>query len=732
MRNICLSLVLLQFVPLAARPWQDDEEKPQTPPDVRLVLSVRGDRSTFRIGEVIPLELAFASRAAKKYQIDKATYDRSGRLGAETWTVQPNGGFDDPLAVYYGAFNAFIGGGLRGIDVLSEKPVVIQAELNEWVRFKQPGRYRVTAASSRVSRLDAPFRARTIAVTSNEVNITIMPASAEWQQGALQSALAILDGPKPSDAYRDATKVLRYLGSEAAARELARRMRGPDEPFEFMFGLVGSPAKDAGLDEMQDLLVSAGFPVTNLFLRTMSVLAVTPGGSDLPAQREGLEARFRQDLIAALGSKQGEALAISANTVAEEAAMRSQEFPADVKRKLSEALVNGFDHLPPRMQHNLIEYRWRALDHDVMLPLLRKVAQRYQDFPQLREMNAFESNNASAAALRYWYEVDPAGAGAAVLQEITRPKPRFNGDVLGMLPERELPEVDRPLIEHLQESEDLDSLGNVASLIHRYASGAIEPEVAAYLDERIGKMACAIEEPLLAYLVKQDPDTAASRVAAAMAAREQTGCFHVLLAEIGKLESAPVLEQAAIAALDDADPQVVSSAATYLGEHGGAAAEEVLWTHLSAWSQRWMGRGEEMRYAPGGDMERVNQGGAGNSMMEALATAQGWLASEVKLRRLIQLGVGPEQRQQAENYLREWQNRPWSIQFIGLTNGRFLVNIAQYRAPSLEAAKEKLRQFPHGSAFRWSPTKQDGEEKVLQELSKFAAASGIEITKNPE
>jgi hypothetical protein len=731
MRNICFSLALLQFVPLAAWPWQDGEEQPQTAADVRLVLSVRGDRSTFRIGEVIPLELAFTSSSPKKYQIDKATYDRSGRLGLETWAIQPDGGFDDPLAIYFGSFSAFIGGGLRGFEVLSDKPVVIQAELNEWVRFKQAGRYRVTATSGRVSRLDSS-RWRGVSVTSNEVELTIIPASAAWQERTLEHALAGLDGPKQADAYRDATKLLRYLGSEAAAREIARRMRGPDESSEFMFGLVGSPAKDAGLDEMQDLLASAGFPVTNLFLRTMSVLAVTPGGSDPPAQREALEARFRQDLIAAMGAKQGEALAISANSIVEEAAMRSQELPADVKCKLSEALVAGFDHLPPRMQHNLIEYRWRALDHEAMLPLLRKVAQRYQDFPQLREMNAFESNNASGAALRYWYEIDPAGARPAVLQEITRPKPRFNGEVLGMLPDRELPETDRPLIEHLQECDDFDGMGNLASLIHRYASAAIEPEVTGYLDENSGKLACAAVEPLLAYLVKHDPESARPRLAAAMAAREHTGCYHFLLAEVGRLESGPVLEQAAIKALDDSDPEVVETAATYLGEHGSAAAEDVLWTHLSAWSRQWMGREAEFRLVPGGDMAGVNQAGAETNMIQALATGMGWIRSDAKLRRLLELSVGPQQRQQVENYTREWQSRPWRIQFIGLPAGKFQIHIVDYQCASLEAAENKLKQFPRGTAFDWWPSRQDGEEKAMQELSKFAAEHGIDVIKKTQ
>src|SRR5436190_1491768 len=46
----------------------------------------RGGQVSFRVGEVIPLELSFSSAAPKTYQLDMAGYDRSGRLNAERFT----------------------------------------------------------------------------------------------------------------------------------------------------------------------------------------------------------------------------------------------------------------------------------------------------------------------------------------------------------------------------------------------------------------------------------------------------------------------------------------------------------------------------------------------------------------------------------------------------------------------------------------------------------------------
>src|SRR5579862_5752227 len=299
--------------------------------DLQFTLRVDGDRSTFRIGEVIPVSLSFTSSSPQKYRVDMATYDRSGRLGAEIWAVEPQPGWDDPLFRYFHSFMGFIGGGLRGIEVLSAKPSVIRLELNEWVRFRQAGEYRVAATSSRVSKMNGQMMGTGVEVASNELVLNIVPATAEWQQQTLAAALAGM-AQSDQEAHRKAVKTLRYLGTEAAARAMARRLAQPDDAWDFGFGLIGSPAGEAALEEMKTLLAAPDFPVTDHFLRTMSVVALPADSTVLPGERDKLETRFREELIAALETKQGAALAISADTIVEEAAMRSRELAPDLKR----------------------------------------------------------------------------------------------------------------------------------------------------------------------------------------------------------------------------------------------------------------------------------------------------------------------------------------------------------------------------------------------------------------
>jgi len=733
-RTTLFALTLFPAMVLSANPGPS---APETPPsDVKLTVVIRGGQSTFRIGEIVPLELLFTSTAPGKYQVDNASYDRSGRLRLETFAVEPERGWDDPLDAYFHSFQGFLGGGLRGSSVLSTQPTTIRLDLNEWIRFNTPGNYRITIASGRVSRIHGPDGERGIRVTSNTVGVTVVSATTEWQAAKLKAAVTMLDATEATsntwigtqNPQEQAVKILRYLGSPAAARELARHLTDTKWSWDITAGLVGSPAKNTGLDEMKRLLVDPNFPVTDRFLMTMSVIEVPDdAGEARPAERDKAEQQFRQLLASAIDDKRGSARAVSAKTIVEEAAIRSRELPPDLKRKLTRELIADFDKLPLEKQAELIQYRWSALDHEEMLPLIRTIARRYHDFRELRKMAAYQFNQMSGTALTYWYEMEPEKARPVVVQEIVRPKPRFGSSVLGILPDKSLPEVEGVLVDHLRSDNQFEVNGNIASLIARYGTLTIEGPVTGYLDPMLGKMACSVQEPLLAYILKVDPEGARPRIESAMAARGQgfSACNHMLLPEIAKLQNDKILEEAAGKALEDPDPQVVQSAATYLAKYGSAEAEDLLWARFVTWSTNWKGHESDLLYALDQSMDGVYQAGAGLNLMQALATGQGWLADETKLRRLIDLSVGA-QKEQAEAYLNLWRTRPWAIVFIPFGEGEF--RIAQYDEGSLAAAKEKLGQFPRGSSFVWEGSLSDGrEKKAFEELLRFAEDNGLRL-----
>jgi hypothetical protein len=347
-------------------------------------------------------------------------------------------------------------------------------------------------------------------------------------------------------------------------------------------------------------------------------------------------------------------------------------------------------------------------------------------------MNADASLQLAAAALQRWYELDPAGARPAIIAEISRPRPRFDARVLGMLPEETLPEVDFALAEHLAASHDLDGESHLASLIARYGTAAILPQVTEKLDPKIGKWACAIQDPLLAYVLRVNPVEARPRIEQAIAARGEdfSACNHGLFQDISEIHSDPVLEEIGIKSLNDPDPEVVMTAATMLGKFGSAAAEPALWQRYASWCARWAGHESQLDITFGDhDEEKTDQLGLGENLMSALTTGKSWLSDKSRIQRLSLTKVRRIQRR-LDQYLKIWEAPSLTIS-IRHSPGPypFHAQVAQYDFQTLDALKEKLAQFPSGTKFQVniSPAGSSAGDQTLSELRTFLSSRGMSV-----
>ena len=592
-------------------------------------------KTKFRAGELIPLDLQFTSATSDRYQINLATYDRSGRMSYEQFLLDPKEGTSDPLELYFNSAWGFLGGGLTGFKLLSTSPTSIHLDLNEWVRFDLPGTYRLTVISRRVSdtrATDYPQNAG-IELKSNPIELQISAADAAWQQTELKHIVEALNRPSSSvgdmrnDPREAARKGLRYLGSEEAARELAKRLRGDDDHADrdYMFGLVGSPHRDAGVEQMKELLQDPEFPVCDLFLTTLSILpldAKEPPGSLRKETDENLKA-FRQRLVSALPNKRGRALAVSLDTAM--AGMGPQMAP-ELKSKLVPQLIETFPTLPVSKQVGWLQYRWQEVKDPKWLPVLRALALKYEDFPELREMHAYESLQLSAAALTRWYELDPEWARGAVIAE------------------------------HLLAADNYEIEGNLASLLFRYADGAVLPDVLKEFKKKEGNWAGDTLFQLLAYLLKVDPQTAPPLLEREAAVRcpPGSGCAYTILTTLGGLHNSSILEELALKTLWDPDPSPAIDAVDYLGKYGSPNAEQALWSRYEAWSREWSGRAEKLRFVATGKNPHLWDANLGQSLARALASGTDWLSDESKLRRIQALGVGANIQGDAEQALQAW------------------------------------------------------------------------------
>lgn len=708
------------------------QSTPPVDPNVVLKVAIANDQRQFRMGETLPLQLSYSSPVKNHYQLNTAQSDRSGRMCYEQFNISPSEGSVDPLP------NIGSLGGLMTFKFLTTEPWTIKLNLNEWVRFTHPGEYRLTVSSNRVEVRNPSSPSGTSAVTarSNEITLRIVKADPVWQKRIFNEAVAKLDAAPPREsnqseqyetARRQALETLRFLGTAEATRELVKRMRGQDSgglDYVCMLGIISSPERSVARTALEEALADPDHPIDNNFLYTLRTVS-----SDTNANWREAQQRVLEQLLTTLSAKRGKALSVSLSTALSEA-WDLNALPQPTTEKLMAQLVSLFDKLSLNEQNTLLSFRWEKIKSPALLPIVKRYAQSYRDFPEMRAEPASESLQLSGTALRRWYELDPAGARSAIINEISRPRPRYDARVLGLLPDKTLPEVDFVLAENFRASDDFDSKSNLASLIARYATDAILPQVIEQLDPKIGKWACNIQDPLLAYVLRVSPASARTLIEKALAARgeEFSACNHELFQIVSEIHYDPILEDIAIESLNDPDPEVAQTAATMLGEFGSPAAESALLKRYASWSEQWTGREPQLdRIFSDGLNDDSYQLNLGLNLTRALGAGKAWLTDKAALQRLAQQTKVRRVRQQLEGYVKLWEDEPLTIRIDSSSFG-FHAHVVQYEFQSVAALKEKLAQFASGTRFAITiSTTGSSASETAAELRSFLITHGMSV-----
>ncbi|HZS08699.1 MAG TPA: HEAT repeat domain-containing protein [Blastocatellia bacterium] len=721
-----------QELPESAFESQHREASSKNPEGVSFTLRLRDGKKQFRQGEVIRLELGFASSMPRTYRMSTASYDRSGRLEMDKFHLEPDEGLADPLYDHFHPGFGFMGGGLSSIHDLKTEPYLINYELNEWFRFDRPGRYRLYITSPRVGRIKAgeQYKVDSLTVTSNVIEFEVLPAEPEWLEKEFQRAVQILDDKSNQAVRRDACHILRYLGSEAAAGEMIRRLGDDDAEcgFDYYAGLVGSPQRNFVLNELEKQIASPTQPVSGGYLHLLSLLVLTSQHPIPPAiaadekywrRRQDaygeIQKRHQEKLAAAVAQKIGRAKAISVQTLLEQGWDRSR------LRGLLPEIASIFEDLPRDRQRQMLEYGWKQIASPALLPILRRFYEKpSQDDRYLREV-----------ALRRIYELAPEEGRRLIIAEMQSPRPGVGMSALTILPDEALPELDQILADRLEQGGEMDI---ISGLIERYATSAVSPRVRAFYEEKAGKWACTIQANLLAYLLRTDPESGAQLVRGALQARskEDTGCWTNTLGEIGRLHTCPELEKVAIASLDDPNPEVVRNAIELLGRYGSAEAEEPLWRCFEKWHREWGGRVAELTNYTLNESRQLAGRQLETSLWQALISSPGWLADPKKLVPVQQLCLSDEARQQVGTAIERWAGEI-HIAFAPGADKWGYVEVAQYTLNSPDDLKRKLTQFPKGTVFKWQPFNQgqqeEEKEKLFSELKSFLEARGMKLNR---
>ncbi len=119
----------------------------------------------------------------------------------------------------------------------------------------------------------------------------------------------------------------------------------------------------------------------------------------------------------------------------------------------------------------------------------------------------------------------------------------------------------------------------LASLLVRFGTGAVLPQVESKLDAKVGRWACAPQAAALAYVVKFDSEAARPLLKRAIDARGEgmTACNHSLFQDVVAQTFSPALTEAALGTLEDSDQEVTNDALIYLTNYGDKATEQPIW-----------------------------------------------------------------------------------------------------------------------------------------------------------
>lgn len=732
-------VLLLLFMPAWAA-QNDPCSASSSVTDAQLSLALKGERTVFQEGEIIPLILSFTASTEKRYWADVRSYDRSGRLETESYCVEPE--VPDPLESYFKGGGG-MGGGLGTTQALGKVPFIAEAELNEW-RSPGPGRYRVYAVSDRVWRTpdpseQTPYGRISERLRSNSVEFEVRPASAQWQREQLRSMTETLAKPPTPDDARRAARRLRFLDSKDSTKRLAKLFWGLNEQqpmgWDLMFGLYGSRYRQLAIDSMHEELSSPDHAITSEFLQTLVGLQVSadsswdPPSNDQSTQEfwqrrrahiEELTKAEEQTTIGTLVQKRGPARALTLNGVLAAGIDAPQQ-----AQMIRRALVAAWKDLPSETQQELIQYRWPLIAGPEMLPILRSMIA--EPPPPASTMLAMARDE----ALKHIHEIDPAEGRALIFRDVQNVHAHPSLEVVSLLPPEDIAIAVKSAVQRIAKQ---DERGLDYVLLDRYADSSPLPVVQTAFEQRLGQWDCASQSVMLRYFLRVSPAYGAREVSESLSARKHTHCYSRLLEGLG--EQLPPAQENAIAALSDPDPELVQDAVLALGRWGSAEAEGMLWARLERFHQDWAGREGQIRMTPDYQNPGSRAAALEQGLVIAIAGGSSWICPPDKLARLATLASTAQQRQQIEKWIEQWKDGPALINPTWPQEDKPTFSVLQYAELSEAQLQAKLGQFPRGTRLLWQfwqpgeifpPVSMEKQQALFERMRAVAEKNGVEL-----
>jgi hypothetical protein len=748
--------------PTLSSPEQASETRDGSSDEVSFTIKLKDGKARFHPGEIITVEMQFSSSAPAIYELNRASYDRSGRLEIDQYHIEPTTEISDPLSDYYGnsPWGGLMGGGLYSTSTLTKTPVVIAADLNEWVRIDQPGRYSLFVTSNRVARKPGDRTVGNVPLaaplTSNPLEFEVLPSDPVWSKQALHQAVGTLDSlSATADQQRGAARMLRFLDTPSAAIEMVHRLPPGDNflYWEFRLGLLSTPLRSEVMEEMKRRLSAPDVPISSDFVDILATLdfyrSHSPIKNGTPeeiaetdkartADYASTTERYTETLGEALASKTGQAqsatlaaLLMLAKQFKEPGGGWSgrytptaaqQSYINLIIKHAAKSIPGRFLSLPQKDQESLLGMYWTDLAGPEMAPVLKQIV----DCPKPSNQSGFPD-----LALSRLYQLDPEQGREVILKEISKPSGKFSIKSLGLLPEHQLPVQDDAMASRLESANGAD-LDPTAQLIQRYGSSAILPRVRTACEDKHVAQTAAATTALLAYFLRVDPGTGAEFIRQVLAAGYDRNADFML--NIANTYMCPELEGIALEALADPDPATVGDAIALLGRHASPAAQAPLMQAFEQWHEQWKDHEQELFKmtgwtSPASSKDPISaQPYFENAFIFALASGAGWLTDDKMIDKLESLCLTENGKNNLETVRSRMKDRSVTLLYFPTGIDELSASVGQYDSLSLSALKTKLSEFPKGTVFTCDPgMESDASRPVLADLKVYLQSLGMDL-----
>jgi hypothetical protein len=584
------------------------------PTDAHLKIALEDDANAFRIGDTIKLRYELTADVAGKYAAGVRANDRTGRSKLESFVVdRPNDAFD-PMGGFWDLWTSIYclnySSGADPHTKLDASPEQQSIEITHYLRFQQPGKYRLFAVTRGVVLLVAPkpnppdksglrhgvddaslFIRMADAggaplASENVVEFEILPRDEAVAASEVATILAQATQEKtprfrPVDAFRlfeigtigarEAAAQI-YMGHDASAHDIA------------ISAMLADPKTDAAIERLERRLRNPSLPVSEDLIMDLALLQLRRQNPNLTAEsilnggsengerwRDALIGYLSADLKLAIGSLDGRVAPVRASSVRALFHLSgyrvcSKDFPFTAEQSQRLAALH-LETLPDLLEHEqtyeLMNFGWaKDFPNEKLLPILSRI---YENPPRQNARFSRET------VMKIIQRLDPKVADGLLRHNVLLADDAkfdiYRVQHPNLTPG---PDLDLDLITML-DSGRTGEMTRAAPIIALYATPSILPRVRKVY-ESASEWPCVIEGGLLTYFLRVDSEYGVARTGPALEASYKTfgtpdknasgACYQgTMLVDMALMRNPPELKPFVSSALDDSRPLVAAGGA---------------------------------------------------------------------------------------------------------------------------------------------------------------------------